>query len=145
MSRISQHQISIQIFSIQKDYVARTCEALVVGKMKQQIFDHSSIYQIGGQANHCIEEHLFSIKSLIALQEHLGKGVFLTLVDIVAFFDRKDIRDVMQTLYKIGVNQKAARVWFKLNSKTEIAVKTASGITETEMVDDWSPGIISPQ
>ena len=62
--------------------------------------------------------------------------MIITLVDIVAFFDREDICDVMQTLHKIGVNQKAARVWFKLNEKTEIAVKTASGITETDMVGD---------
>ena len=31
-----------------KDYLSRTCEALVVGMIKQKIFDKSSIYQIGG-------------------------------------------------------------------------------------------------
>ena len=86
----SQAELKNNRFIHLKDYLARTCEALVVGKMKQQIFDHSSIYQIGGQANHCIEEHLFSIKSLIWLQEHLGKGAVLTLVDIVAFFDKEN-------------------------------------------------------
>ena len=64
------------------------------------------------------------------------KGFIITLVDIVSFFDREDIADVMQTLYKIGVNQKAARVWFKLNEATEIAVKTATGVTETAFVGD---------
>ena len=37
----------------------------------------------------------------------------------------------MQTLRKIGVNQKAAGVWFKMNEATEIAVNTATGVTET--------------
>ena len=37
-------------------------------------------------------------------------GMIITLVDIVSFFDQEDIGDVMQTLFKIGVNQKAARV-----------------------------------
>ena len=64
------------------------------------------------------------------------KGLIITLVDIVSFFDREDIGDVMQTLYKIGVNQKAARLWFKLNEATEIAVKTAAGVTETAVVGD---------
>ena len=42
----------------------------------------------------------------------------------------------MQTLHEIGVNKKAARVWFKLNEGTEVAVKTAGGISETAVVGD---------
>ena len=102
---------------MKEGFLPRTCEALAVGKMKECILKSSSKKCVGQAGDE-------------------GLGIIITLVDIVAFFDRKDIRDVMQTLYRIGVNQKAARVWFKLNSKTEIAVKTASGITETEMVDD---------
>ena len=56
--------------------------------------------------------------------EEKKQGMIITLVDIVSFFDREDIYDVMQSLHKIGVNQKAARVWFKLNLATEISVKT---------------------
>ena len=62
--------------------------------------------------------------------------MILTLVDIVAFFDRENIYDVMQTLIEIGVNQKAARVWFKLNEGTEIAVETDGGISDTAYVGD---------
>jgi hypothetical protein len=40
--------------------------------------------------------------------EAKGSGMILTLVDIVAFFDRENIHFVMQTLHKIGVNKKAA-------------------------------------
>jgi hypothetical protein len=42
----------------------------------------------------------------------------------------------MQTLNDIGVNKKAARVWFKLNEGTEISVKTAGGMSETAQVGD---------
>ena len=62
--------------------------------------------------------------------------MILTLVDIIAFFDRENIHDVMQTLNDIGVNKKAARVWFKLNEDTEVAVKTAGGLSETAHVGD---------
>ena len=44
--------------------------------------------------------------------------------------------DVMQTLNDIGVNKKAARVWFKLNKVTRVSVKTASGMTSTAEVGD---------
>ena len=57
-------------------------------------------------------------------------------MDIIAFFDRELIYDFMQTLHNIGVNKKAARVWFKLNEGTEITVKTACGMTDTAVVGD---------
>ena len=62
------------------------------------------------------------------------QGIIITLVDIISFFDREDIGDVLQTLFKIGVNKKAARIWFKLNEATEISVKTATGISESKVV-----------
>ena len=46
------------------------------------------------------------------------KGLIITLIDIIAFVDKENIYDVMQTLNDIGVNKKAARVWFKLNEGT---------------------------
>ena len=55
------------------------------------------------------------------------KGLIITLIDIVAFFDKENIYDVMQILIDIEVNKKAARIWFKLNENTEISVKTGGG------------------
>ena len=66
----------------------------------------------------------------------LNKRLIITLFDIVAFFDQENIYDVMQTLNDIGVNKKAARVWFKLNEGTEISVKTAGGMSESAHVGD---------
>ena len=73
------------------------------------------MYQVGGQPGHSPEEHIYSIKSVWKMLEIEDKGHIITLIDIVAFFDKENIYDVMQTLSDIGVNKKAARVWFKLN------------------------------
>ena len=62
-------------------------EALVVGKMKADILEKSTVFQIGGQPGHSIEEHLFSIKSIMEFGEKKGQGMIFTLVDLVAFFD----------------------------------------------------------
>ena len=94
------------------------------------------MYQVGGQPGHAPEEHIFTIKSLWAMLEKEGSGMILTLVDIISFFDRGNIYDVMHTLHEIGVNKKAAQVWFKLNEGTEIAVNTSGGLTETAFVGD---------
>ena len=42
----------------------------------------------------------------------------------------------MDTLKKIGVNKKAARVWFKLNQNTKICVNTVVGMTDTVSIGD---------
>ena len=47
------------------------------------------------------------------LLEMQDKGLIITIVDIMAFFDKENINDAMQTLSDIGLNKKAARVWFK--------------------------------
>ena len=70
-----------------------------------------------------------------------GLGLILTLVDIISFFDRENIYDVMQTLHEIGVNKKAAKVWFMLNEGTEIAVKTIGGVSTTAGDRRWGPGV----
>ena len=117
-------------------FLPRTCEALATNKMKQKILDNSSKFQVGGQPGHSPEEQLYSIKSVLQRLEMMDEGLIITLVDIVAFFDQENIYDVMQTLNDIGVNKKAARVWFKLNQGTEIAVKTAGGVSDTAWVGD---------
>ena len=89
-----------------KDFLPRTCEALVVNVMKEDIIENSSIYQVGGQPGHSIEEHLFTIKKFMLLLEQNKEGMVLTLVDIIAFYDRENIFDVMDTLNTIGVNKK---------------------------------------
>ena len=89
--------------------------------MKEDILAKSTMFQIGGQPGHCIEEHLFTIKSLMELLESKGQGMILTLVDLVSFFDREDIYDAISTLYETGVNSAAVRLWFKLNQDTQIS------------------------
>ena len=65
----------------------------------------------------------------MGLTESLGDGFILTLIDIIAFFDREDILDVIETFEKMSVNKKATRLWYKLNDNTEIQVKTAVGMS----------------
>ena len=49
-----------------KSYLPRTVEAVIVDAMKEDILDASSCYQIGGQPGHRSQEHLFTVKSVIA-------------------------------------------------------------------------------
>ena len=78
-----------------KNVLPRIVEALTVNKMKDKIINEASMYQIGGVPGHEIEEHVFTIKSIMAMREEMGTGIIFTLVDIIAFFDKEDIYDCM--------------------------------------------------
>ena len=106
-----------------KDWLPRTCDSLIVNKMKPCILSASSIFQIGGQAGHRTQEHLFTVRSLAALKLSQGQGIMLQIYDIKRFFDKENMRDVMNTLDEIELNRKAYRTWFLLNQKTRISIK----------------------
>ena len=93
-----------------KDVLARTVDALIVAKMKQPIVESSSIYQVGGLPGHSTEEHLLTLKTVMANNEKNNKGVMFLVIDFVSFFDREDIFDCLETLDKIKVNKKAKRI-----------------------------------
>ena len=119
---------------LKEHYMPRTVEALVVNKMKDDILSKSTVYQVGGQPGHSTDEHIFAIKSLVEMLVMQDRGMIFMLVDLVSFFDRENINDVIATLYELGVDKRALRLWFKLNEHTEIKVKTSSGMTDTAMV-----------
>ena len=112
-----------------KEWTARLVEALVVEPMKEDIFAAGTKYQIGGCPGKRTVFHLFVIKSNIALKIIKGQGVILTLLDLIKFFDKQSLIDACNTLYQAKVNTKFFRVWYKLNEKTEIEVRTGSGVT----------------
>ena len=86
------------------------------------------------QSENSPEEHVFSLKSLIALKEFEGNGVLLNLVVILSFFDQEDIVDVIEALERMEVKKKVLRIWYKLNEDTHISVKTSIGRTEMKDV-----------
>ena len=62
--------------------------------MKPAILAASSKYQVGGQPGHSAEENIFIIMSLLALVVVTGQGFILSLVNLVAFFDKEQLLDV---------------------------------------------------
>ena len=89
-----------------KDWLPRTCDALFVGGMKTKILSSSNKFQIGGQEGHRSQEHLFTLKSLIGLMEYKGEGIIFQLYDIRKFFDHESLRDVMDTLHDLNIDDK---------------------------------------
>ena len=125
----SKSDLSNSRFIHLKDWLPRTCDALVVGGMKGKVLASSTKYQIGGQEGHRSQEHLFTLKSVMALLESRGEGFIFQLYDLRKFFDSESLRDVMDTLHDIDIDAKVYRAWYKMSRNTCISVRTGTGVT----------------
>ena len=67
----------------------RLCEAVTVGRMKDDILAAGTKFQIGGVPGQRTQFHFFVIKSLIAVRIKEGAGCLLTGVDIRKFLTSK--------------------------------------------------------
>ena len=56
--------------------------------MKPMIVENMSEYQIGAIPGHRPEEHLYTLKSFVALAEKNNVAVAINLLDLVKYFDK---------------------------------------------------------
>ena len=70
-----------------KTVLPRTTKAVLVGRMKEKILEGASIYQVGVQPGHSINENIFVIMSMMARVNMTGEGFILSLIGQVSFFD----------------------------------------------------------
>ena len=60
----------------------------------------------------------------------MGKGLILTLYNVSKFFDRENLRDALNEMYKLSIKGKVYRLLYQLNKDTHIRVKTAVGFSD---------------
>ena len=83
---------------------------------------------------HRAQEHLFTLKSIIALYMSLGVAIIIQFYDISKFFDRENLQDGMDALYNYGIVGKLYRLIYNLNKNTKLKVKTAVGISKEDEI-----------
>lgn len=114
-----------------KDWLPRVCEAMVVtGGLRDTILHNSTKFQIGGQPGMRTQFHLFTVKSIMGIREKENSGVILTVADIKKFFDKESLTDACLSMDSIGVDRRALRLWYLLNSRCTITAMTGAGVTE---------------
>ena len=119
-----------------KEDLPKAFETAVVDFSKPKIVKKCSKFQIGGMPGHRPAEHLFCIKSTMALYEYLDIPLIIETFDISKYFDSEVLRNAMSALYEAGVDGKLYRLWYELNKETEIRVKTGVGITKAATVGE---------
>jgi hypothetical protein len=89
-------------------------------------------FQLGTKPGHRAQEHLFVMRSVIALYNLCGKALIVQLYEISKFFDREMLRDCMDSLYSNGIRGKLYRLIYEMNKETRIKVRTAVGVSKEE-------------
>ena len=121
-----------QRFIHTKESVAKLFEGMIVDKSKKKIISTCSKFQIGGIPKHRSQEHLFNVKSVLALYSWLNIPLYFQVYDLSKYFDKEILKDAMDTLYKCGIKVKLYRLWYEMYKDSQIRVKTASGLTEVK-------------
>ena len=103
---------------------------MVMSVAKATISQNLTKFQIGARAGHRPQEHLFVLKSVMSLYAQHQKTLFLSMWDISKFFDRENLRDVMNEIYSLGVRGKIYRLIYQLNKNSVISVKTPVGLSD---------------
>ena len=132
----SKHDLNFFRFIHTKMWLPRLFEGLVVKKMKPKLIRSMTQFQIGGKAGHRSAEHIFVVKSMMALYSLLDIVIIIQFFDIQKFFDKERLRDGMNTIYEAGLRGKVFRLWYNLNSNTSIKVQTGVGCFEYKFVGE---------
>ena len=85
---------------------------------------------------HRVQEHLFTLKSTIALYSLLRIPLIFQLYDISKFFDKENLKDGLDAIYESGVQGKIYKLLYTLNKDTEIEVKASSGVSKTKYTSE---------
>ena len=113
-----------------KDEFPKFFGHLVVSASKDKMISGLTKYQIATKPGHRAGEHLFVLKSVIALYMMTGRAIILSMWDLSKFFDRESLTDCMNELYKSKVQGKLYRLLYAMNKNTRICVQTPVGLTE---------------
>ena len=115
-----------------KSNIAKFFGQIVISQAKDNLISNMSKYQIATKPGHRASEHLFAIKSVLALLEERKEAVIFSTWDLKKFFDSESLIDVMNELYKSNVKGKVYRLIFKLNENIKVTVKTPVGDSESK-------------
>ena len=109
---------------------------MVMSQAKGKIIANMTKFQIGTKNGHRAQEHLFTLKSVIALYLRLDFPIMIQLYDISKFFDRESLRDGMNAIYNCGIQGKLYRLIYNMNKDTKIKVRTAVGDSEEKVTGE---------
>ena len=113
-----------------KDEYSKGFDQLIVNKSKKKMITKCSKFQIGAIEGHRPQEHLFTLKSMMAYYDMLNLPLIIQVYDLSKYFDKEMLRDAMNSLYEADVKGKLYRLWFMMNCDNQVRVLTSAGMSD---------------
>ena len=76
---------------------------MVTTAIKPLVFENMSEFQIGGVPGHRAQEHLFTVKSVLALAEKNNAAMAIQVLDLSKYFDSESLLDCLNEIYRAEV------------------------------------------
>ena len=124
-----------------KTCLSKLFEAIVMNKVKADLWGGYASAQIGGKPNSRTSEHLYRINTMFLSFEkdkESEDGAILILKDVVKAFDRLSAKQTLTSTAQAGVKGKNLRILDKLNRETTYRV--VGDPEETEFVKEYVGG-----
>ena len=107
--------------------IAKVFGHIVANVIKPTIGENVTPFQIGGIPGHCAQEHLFTVKSVIAMVEKNEEAVAVQFYDLVKYFDKENLLDILDELHKNNIRGRMYKLIYELNKDTRVTVRTPVG------------------
>ena len=92
-------------------------DEIVFQKMKPKLIKKMTKFQIGTKPGHRAQEHLFTLKSTMALYSFLGITLIAQAWDISKYFDQQVLVDAMSSINDAKVNENCYILTYKNECK----------------------------
>ena len=125
----SKHELKNHRFIHLKNEFSKFFGNLVMGAAKETLVESMSKFQIGTRTGHRAQEHIYTIKTVLSYYIKYDKPIILNTWDVSKFFDRENLRDCLNEIYKSGIHGKIYRLLYKMNENTCIRVQTPLGLS----------------
>ena len=102
--------------------------------VKEKLIKNMTKFQLAGKPGHRPTEHLYVVLSVIGMAECKKESYILALYDLKKYYDRENLEDCMNEVYKNEVETKPYRLLYKMNEDIKIRVQTPVGTTKEEKV-----------
>ena len=94
--------------------------------------------QMGGRKGKGCTSNIWIINGIIheVLKSKRMKPVLLQIYDYKQMFDSIDLKEAISDIFNVGVDDDSLALIYKANSEVQMAVKTPSGLTERQKVEN---------
>ena len=119
--------------------VIRSILMRIIYNDKYPIIDKNmSDCQMGARKGKGCKSNIWIINGIIheVLKSKRMKPVLLQIYDYKQMFDSIDLKEAISDIFNVGVDDDSLTLIYKANSEIQMAVKTPSGLTERQKVEN---------